>query len=88
MLLENKNAVLYGVGDSLSGAVGRAFAEAGATVFLTARRGESAEKVANAIRKAGGKAEADEVDALDERMVNDHVQRVVEKAEGSMSRST
>jgi 3-oxoacyl-[acyl-carrier protein] reductase len=80
MLLAKKNAVLYGVGDSLGGAVGRAFAEAGATVFLTARRAESAQKVADEIRRAGGRAEIDEVDALDERAVRDHAQRVVEKA--------
>jgi NAD(P)-dependent dehydrogenase (short-subunit alcohol dehydrogenase family) len=37
VLLENRNAVLYGVGESLGGVVARAPAEAGAKVFLTAR---------------------------------------------------
>jgi 3-oxoacyl-[acyl-carrier protein] reductase len=78
MTLENKNAVLYGVGESLGGAVARTLAEAGAKVFLTARRLENARKVADEIRAAGGQAEADEVDALDEQAVNQHADRVVE----------
>ena len=37
MLLENKNAVIYGAGGSVGGAVARAFAREGARVFLTGR---------------------------------------------------
>jgi 3-oxoacyl-[acyl-carrier protein] reductase len=77
MILSNKTAVLYGVGDSLGGAVARALAEAGAKVFLTARRLEKSRKVADEIRAAGGQADADEVDALDERAINRHADRVV-----------
>ena len=80
MLLQDKNAVLYGVGESLGGAVARAFATAGATVHLSARRRESAAQVAEEIRRQGGKAEVDEVDALDERAVRDHAQRVLDRA--------
>jgi 3-oxoacyl-[acyl-carrier protein] reductase len=80
MILEAKNAVLYGVGESLGGAVAKALAEAGAKVFLTAHRLESARKVADEIRACGGLAEADEVDALDGQAVNAHANRVVEKA--------
>jgi NAD(P)-dependent dehydrogenase (short-subunit alcohol dehydrogenase family) len=77
MILKNKNAVLYGVSESLSGAVAQALVEAGAKVFLTARRLENARKVADQIRAAGGQAEADEVDALDERAVNQHADQMV-----------
>jgi NAD(P)-dependent dehydrogenase (short-subunit alcohol dehydrogenase family) len=80
MLLADKNAVVYGVGDSLGGAVGKAFAQAGARVFLTARRLEKAKRVADEIVAAGGRAEAAEVDALDERAVNEHVSAVVAQA--------
>jgi 3-oxoacyl-[acyl-carrier protein] reductase len=80
MLLKGKNAVIYGVGDSLGGAVARAFAAAGATVFATARRREKAEKVAREIIASGGKSEVDEVDALNERAVSEHAARVVDKA--------
>ncbi len=83
MVLENKNAVLYGVSESLGGAVARAFAEAGAKVFLTARRLANARKVTDEIRAAGGQAEADEVDALDEKAVNRHADGVV-KTSGTL----
>jgi 3-oxoacyl-[acyl-carrier protein] reductase len=80
MTLNGKNAVIYGAGASLGGAVGRALADAGASVFLTARRLANAQRVADEIVAAGGRAEAAEVDALDERAVTRHVERVVENA--------
>jgi 3-oxoacyl-[acyl-carrier protein] reductase len=80
MLFKNKNAVFYGVGDSLGGAIARGFAEAGAKVFLTARRLANARRVAEEIRADGGQAEADEVDALDEQAVNQHADLVVKVA--------
>lgn len=83
MMLQKKNAVFYGVGESMAGAVARAFAEAGAKVFLTARRLANARKIADQIRAAGGQAQADEVDALDEQAVYQHADRVV-KAAGSL----
>src|SRR5687767_607620 len=80
MILADKNAVLYGVSESLGGAVAQALAAAGATVFLTARRREQAERVAQQIRSSGGRAEVDEVDALDEDAVKRHAERVAETA--------
>ncbi len=38
MLLKNKNAVIYGAGGAIGGAVAHAFALAGARVFLTGRK--------------------------------------------------
>lgn len=80
MKLDQKNAIIYGVSDSLGGAVARALSAAGATVFLTARRRENARKVADEIRALGGQAEADEVDALDETAVNAHAEQVAKHA--------
>ena len=37
MLLEGKNAVIYGGGGSIGGAVARAFASEGASVFIAGR---------------------------------------------------
>jgi hypothetical protein len=37
ILLEDKNAVIYGAGGPIGGAVGRTFAREGATVFLAGR---------------------------------------------------
>ena len=48
MLLENKNAVIYGGGGSIGGAAARAFAREGAKVFLAGRTQESLEEVGNA----------------------------------------
>ena len=72
-LLSNKNAVIYGAGGAIGGAVARAFAREGATVFLTGRGLKEVESVADEIRAAGGKAEAAQVDALDEAAIEKHL---------------
>lgn len=72
MLLEDKNAVIYGAGGSIGGAVARAFAREGALVFLTGRTEAKLKDVADDIRAAGGKAETAVVDALDEEAVDRH----------------
>jgi 3-oxoacyl-[acyl-carrier protein] reductase len=59
------DVIIYGAGDSLGGAVGRAMAATGARVFLTHHRLASAAQVAEDIRASGGHAQAAEVDALD-----------------------
>ena len=46
MLLEGKNAVIYGGGGSIGGGVARAFARESARIFLPGRTGESLEMVA------------------------------------------
>lgn len=51
MMLEGKNAVVYGVSNSLGGAVAKAFAAAGARVFLTARKRDKAQAVASKISR-------------------------------------
>jgi NAD(P)-dependent dehydrogenase (short-subunit alcohol dehydrogenase family) len=80
MLLENKNALIYGGGGGIGGGVARTFAREGAKVFLAGRTREKLEAVAMDITSAGGSAEVAVVDALDEQAVNDHVQDVVSKA--------
>jgi 3-oxoacyl-[acyl-carrier protein] reductase len=50
MLLENKTAVIYGAGESIGGAVARAFAREGAHVVLTGRTEARLEVVAAEIR--------------------------------------
>jgi NAD(P)-dependent dehydrogenase (short-subunit alcohol dehydrogenase family) len=76
MLLEDKNAVIYGAGGSIGGAVARAFAREGARVFLVGRTREKLEAVAREIAAAGGFAEVAELDALDERAVDEHAREV------------
>ena len=82
MLLENKNAVIYGGGGSIGGAVARAFAREGARVFLAGRTLATLDEVAEEIRSAGGVAETQQVDALDEKAVDEHADAVAEKAGG------
>lgn len=53
MLLEDKNAVIYGAGGGSGGAVARAFAREGADVFLTGRTRELLRAVAADV--AGGR---------------------------------
>ena len=82
MLLEGKNAVIYGGGGAIGGAVARAFAREGARVFLAGRTPESLEEVAGGIRASGGVAETTRVDALDEEAVDAYVDAVAEEAGG------
>ena len=77
MLLEGKTAVIYGGSGSIGGAVARAFGREGASVFLAGRTLERLEAVANEIRSAGGVAETAQVDALNERAVDEHADAVV-----------
>jgi 3-oxoacyl-[acyl-carrier protein] reductase len=79
MLLKNKNAVIYGAGGSLGGAVARAFAAEGAHVFLAGRTMAPLETVAKDIIDNGGNAEASAVDALNEKEVKDYVDSIVQK---------
>ena len=80
MLLENKNAVIYGAAGAVGGTVARAFAREGARVFLTGRNLGAINLLAKEISVAGGSAETAEVDALDEDAVESHLDAVVEKA--------
>jgi NAD(P)-dependent dehydrogenase (short-subunit alcohol dehydrogenase family) len=80
MLLENKNAIIYGAGGAIGGAVARAFAREGANVFLAGRTLAALDAVAKDISDAGGGAETAQLDALDEEAVTEHASAVAEKA--------
>jgi NAD(P)-dependent dehydrogenase (short-subunit alcohol dehydrogenase family) len=80
MLLEGKNAVVYGGAGSVGGAVARAFGREGARVFVCGRTREALEAVAEEIRSAGGRADTAVVDALDEKTVDEHADSVVSAA--------
>lgn len=79
-MLQNKNAVIYGAGGSLGGAVAKALAQAGAHVFLTGRTLGPLEKIASEIRSGGGKAAVALVDALDENAITNHLNKVLQQA--------
>jgi len=80
MLLDNKTAVVYGAAGAIGSTVARAFAREGARVFLTGRRRAPLEALAREIVAAGGRAEAAEVDALDEAAIARHLGAVADQA--------
>ncbi|HEY1628060.1 MAG TPA: SDR family oxidoreductase [Streptosporangiaceae bacterium] len=80
MLLENKNAIVYGAAGPIGSAVARAFAQNGARVFLAGRTLATLEEVADGIREQGGKAEVARVDALDKASVDAHADSVAAAA--------
>ena len=80
LLLQDKNAIIYGAGGGIGSGVARTFAREGAHVFLAGRTRESLEAVAADVTAAGGSAEVAVVDALDERAVDEHAQAMVSQA--------
>ena len=78
-MLENKVALIFGGGGAVGGAVARAFADAGARVYLAGRSRDRMEAVAKDI---GDAAVVAEVDALDERAVAAHADAVAADAGG------
>lgn len=80
MLLENKNAILYGAGGGIGRGVALAFAREGARVFLAGRTRSALEVVAAEVTAAGGKADVAVVDALDEAAVDTLVDGVASRA--------
>lgn len=78
MILQNKNAVIYGAGGSLGGAVAKTLAGAGARVFLSGRTISSVQKVADEILASDGSALVDEIDAMDEMAIAIHLDKIVQ----------
>ncbi len=78
--LHGKNAIVYGGGGGIGGAVAKAFAREGARVFLAGRTRDKLDKVAAEIKQAGGQADVAMVDAVDEKVVDTHAAEVVRVA--------
>ncbi|MGC4102456.1 SDR family NAD(P)-dependent oxidoreductase [Ferruginibacter sp.] len=79
MILLNKIAIIYGAGGAVGSTVAETFAREGAKVFLTGRNKAVIDKLADKINAGGGFAEAAQVDALDEKAIEHHLQMVIEK---------
>lgn len=83
MLLENRNAVIYGAGGLLGSEVARTFAAEGARVCLAGRRRAPLDELADQINEAGGRvADVADVDVLDEQAVRKHADRLAGLAGG------
>jgi NAD(P)-dependent dehydrogenase (short-subunit alcohol dehydrogenase family) len=79
VLLEGKNAVIYGGGGRIGSAVAEGFAREGARVHVVGRTSGPLESVAGRIRDAGGLAETAIVDALNEQAVDAHADAVADR---------
>jgi 3-oxoacyl-[acyl-carrier protein] reductase len=80
VLLENKNAIVYGAAGAIGGVVARAYAREGARVFLAGRTLATLDEVAADIRARGGAAQTAQVDAMDKAAVDAHVGQVAKTA--------
>jgi 3-oxoacyl-[acyl-carrier protein] reductase len=76
MQLHGKSAVLYGANNPTGAFVARAFADAGATVYLAGRTAERLQPLADEIVAAGGTALVAQVDPLDPKSVSEHLHQV------------
>ena len=75
MLLEGKNAIVYGTG-AIARTVATGFAREGAKVHLAGRTQGRLDELATKIRSSGGQVETAQVDALDEAAVDAHADAV------------
>lgn len=82
MLLEGRNAIVYGGGGSIGGAMARAFAAQGAHVHLAGRTQAPLDEVAADIEARGGTVSTATVDARDEAAVDAHADEVARRAGG------
>jgi short chain dehydrogenase len=80
MLLKDKISVVYGAGGGVGSAIARKFAHEGAQVYLTGRRLDPIKKIAAEISNSGGTAKAAELDAIDEKAIEAHLDSVIAEA--------
>ena len=80
LLLENKNAVIYGGGGAIGGAIARVFAREGARVFIAGRTQAKLDAVARDIAATGGTVETAQVDVLDQQAVEKHADAIAATA--------
>ncbi|HVV11775.1 SDR family oxidoreductase [Amycolatopsis sp.] len=76
LLLDGKNAVIYGGGGAIGGAIARVFAREGAKVFIAGRTQEKLDAVARDIVAAGGTVETAQVDVFDQEAVEKHADAI------------
>src|SRR6185436_16882170 len=75
--LKDKVAVVFAASGEIAGAVARAFSQHGAKVYVTARNLDAVKALAREIIANGGRAEAVQVDALNEAEIDDFLKKVV-----------
>lgn len=82
LLLENKNAVIYGGAGAIGAAAARVFAREGARVFIAGRTPEKLDAVAREITASGGNVETAQLDVFDQQAVEEHAEAIATAAGG------
>ncbi|WCK01608.1 SDR family oxidoreductase [Agrobacterium tumefaciens] len=77
--LENRTAIITGSGRGLGFEIAKAFAEAGAHVWLTGRNAETLEEAVSILSKAGGKADYAAFDIADTAAGSALVRRIMDE---------
>lgn len=80
LILNGKNAVVFGAAGSIGAAVAKEFAAEGARVFLAGRTKANLESVAQQIANSGGQVRTTVVDSLDDEAVTDYMDVVVRES--------
>ena len=71
-----KNALIFAASGAIASGVAREMAGSGFEVHVSAKRPGAAAELAESIRKLGGRAQAADIDALDQTQVRSHVEHV------------
>lgn len=74
--LQNKVAAVFAANGAIASAVAKSFAQHGAKVYLSGRNVKEVKKLAEQIKQAGGKAEAHQVDALNESQIDTYLKKI------------
>jgi 3-oxoacyl-[acyl-carrier protein] reductase len=83
MLLEGRNALVFGASGAIASTVSRRFAAEGATVFASARDDTAVKELVEDIIAGGGAAQGDHVDSTDPDEIDAYVERIV-RAHGAV----
>ena len=79
MRFKDQGVLVTGAASGIGERVAHAFAREGATVAVADRDAKGAERVADAVRKAGGRAHAFELDVTDAKAVTSFIARASER---------
>lgn len=74
--LENKIAAIFAANGAIGGAVAKAWATAGAKVYLSGRNLADVQTLADEINDAGGQAEAARIDAMNENEIDEYLGKI------------
>jgi NAD(P)-dependent dehydrogenase (short-subunit alcohol dehydrogenase family) len=77
--LKDKVAVVFAASGAIAGAVAQSFSQHGAKVYVSGRDFEAVKTLADTIKKNGGKAEAAQIDAMNEVEIDHYLQKIVTK---------